>query len=488
MQIHDTTPVLVGAAAVGQRFGEPGAGLDEMEIVVEAARRAIIDSGTRSLAGHVGWVGSTRGLTRAHDVSRFVADSVCPGAHTVSALLGVPQQTLLNMAFEEVLSGRTGAAIVCGGEAKWRTDLARRSGVELEPLNTPELLAEERIEASLKMMARPEVKIGAVDAVQQYAMIDNARRVANGWSIPEHLDDIAELWYGFNVVARSNPLAAFPEERDRAQIRDPGPGNRLLSFPYNKWHVSQWSVDQSAALVICSVGVASECGIPRDRWVFPHVGVESSHSISLSRRRRLHGWPAMKVLGDAARRRIGRDLADVDHIELYSCFPAAVRAQQAELGLPPDRVPTITGGMSFAGGPFNNFSYQATVAMIQRLRSDPGTFGAVTTVSGLLTKPGLAVWSTKPPDGPPMIAGMASEVNSTTDEMPLNEEANGTGTVVTYTSVAHRGEPVRVAAIVDLDSGARAVAAVNDASLAASVMAQEFIGTRVRVRGWDLLV
>jgi len=487
MQIEDMTPVLVGAAAVGQRFEEPGAGLDEMEIVVEAARRALIDCGSRSLASRVGWVGSTRGLTRAHDASRFVADAVCPGAHTVSALLGVPQQALLNRAFEEVSSGRADAAIVCGGEAKWRTDLAGRSGVELASLGSPELLAEERIEASLKMMARPEVKIGAVDAVQQYAMIDNARRAANGWSIPEHLDDIAELWHGFNKVARSNPLAAFSEERSREQIRNPAPGNRLLSFPYNKWHVSQWSVDQSAALLICSVGVAKECGIPRDRWVFPHVGVESSHSMSLSRRRELYRWPAMRVLGETARSHIGRDIAEIEHIELYSCFPAAVRVQQAELGLAPDRTPTITGGMSFAGGPFNNFSYQATVAMMELLRSDPGSFGAVTTVSGLLTKPGLAVWSTEPPAASLLVADLASEVSAVTDEMPLDEEVDGAGTVLTYTVVADRGEPARVAAIIDLDSGARAVAAMNDAALATSAMADDFIGTRVRVRGWDLL-
>ena len=33
---------------------------------------------------------------------------------------------------------------------------------------------------------------------------------------------------------------------------------------------------------------------------------------------------------------------------------------------------TITGGMAFAGGPFNNFVLQATVAMIERLRRQPG--------------------------------------------------------------------------------------------------------------------
>ena len=45
--------------------------------------------------------------------------------------------------------------------------------------------------------------------------------------------------------------------------------------------------------------------------------------------------------------------------EVYSCFPAAVRVQQRELGLDPDGTPTLTGGMAFAGGPFNHFVLQS---------------------------------------------------------------------------------------------------------------------------------
>ena len=94
----------------------------------------------------------------------------------------------------------------------------------------------------------------------------------------------------------------------------------------------------------------------------------SSQSLSLSRRADLHRWPAMGVLGRAAEAQLGEPLTAIEHVELYSCFPAAVRVQQAELGLDPDATATITGGMSFAGGPFNNFVFQATVAMVERLR------------------------------------------------------------------------------------------------------------------------
>ena len=67
----------------------------------------------------------------------------------------------------------------------------------------------------------------------------------------------------------------------------------------------------------------------------------------------------MGVLGRAAARHIGRPLHEVPLAEVYSCFPAAVRVQQRELGLDPAGTPTLTGGMAFAGGPFNHYVLQS---------------------------------------------------------------------------------------------------------------------------------
>src|SRR5699024_8650995 len=116
--------------------------------------------------------------------------------------------------------------------------------------------------------------------------------------------------------------------------------------------------------------------------------------------------------------RLGHPLAACEHVEVYSCFPLAVRVQQRELDLPVDVAPTITGGMTFAGGPFNSFVLQATVAMAQRLRERGGR-GLVTTVSGMLTKPGLAVWSSEPPTGAPLVADLAAEADAATATVPV---------------------------------------------------------------------
>jgi acetyl-CoA C-acetyltransferase len=488
MNLEPSLPVLIGVAAAHQQIGQPGGGLDTTGLMVEAARSAVADTGSKAMGNRVGWIGATRGLSALPDAARRIAEALGVAAHTVAADVGIPQQTLVNQALDTIRSGGADVAIVCGGETKYRDDVARRAGIELAGHDQAGLVPDFEMSPEGEIVARPEIEVGAVAPVQQYAMIDNARRAAHGWSIDEHRDDIAEIWHRFNQVSRHNPRADFATPMTLEEIRDPGPGNRPIAWPYNKWHNSQWGVDQAAALVFCSVAVAEELAVPRERWVFPHVGLESSLSLSLSRRAELHRWPAMRVLGAAAEAHIGRPIEAVDHVELYSCFPVAVRVQQEELGLDPAETPTLTGGMAFAGGPFNNFVYQATVEMIEKVRTDPGSYGAVTAVSGLLTKPALAVWSTEPPPAGLLLDDLAEEARRVTAQVPLDEDPDGEGVVATYTVVYAGTEPARVCAIVDLDSGARAVAAADDPPAAGAATAEDLIGARVAVSGRTLSI
>jgi acetyl-CoA C-acetyltransferase len=322
--------------------------------------------------------------------------------------------------------------------------------------------------------------------VQQYAMIDNALRAAEGLTIAEHRLQVAGLWARYNRVAGGNPDAAFPAPMTAVAIDTPSSGNRPLAFPYNKWHSTQWTVDQAAALVLCSVEAATRLGVPHDRWVFPLVGLESSQAVSLLARAEPHRWPAMGVLGAAAAEWIGRPVAAAEVVETYSCFPAAVRVQQRELGLPVDGTPTVTGGMAFAGGPFNNFVYQATAAVVGRLRVDPGALGVVTTVSGLLTKPGLAVWSTEPdPRGPRLgdLAAEAADATGVVAVVPTLDGYDGEATVVTYTVTPDGLEPTRTVVLCDTADGRRCVAFSDDRALAARAEEVELVGAPVAVAG-----
>ena len=334
-------------------------------------------------------------------------------------------------------------------------------------------------------MAEAERDAGLVVPVQQYAMIENALRHADGVDVATHRRQIAELWARFNDVATNNPRAAFPQARSPEQIDEPGPANSPLAFPYNKWHVSHWTVDQAAALIFCTSEAADRFRVPTDRRIYPLVGLDSSYAVSLSMRPQLHRWPTMAILGEAAHERIGRPLSEVEMAEVYSCFPVAVRVQQRELGLAPESTPTVTGGMAFAGGPFNNFTYQATCEMVGRLRAAPRSQALVTTVCGLLTKPGIAVWSATPDGRPPLLRDIVP-ARKRRRTVPVVTDHRGPATVATYTVAYDGGTPATTKIVADVEAtgGRRRVVAVCDEpTLARQAVAEELIGTTVEVEG-----
>lgn len=482
--IDPRTPVLIGV-------GTASDDAEASELMTRALQEAGWDAGAPEILGEIDRLAVPQGTWDYPDPGRLVADGVgASEARTHLVELGIPQQSLINEALTAILDGSSEVAAVVGGEAKrWARNpdametaqpgvvpdvVRRRTGTLVEPV---------------------EVAIRLWDPVQQYAMIDNALRAADGVSIEEHRNQMAELWARFNQVAQTNPQAAFPTPMSAEDILRPSPGNRPLAFPYNKWHSTQWTVNQAAALLFCSAQTAHRFGIAPDRRIFPRVGIESSQAVSLLRRERPHAWPAMGVLGRAAAARIGRPIADAELIEVYSCFPAAVRVQQRELELDGSGTPTLTGGMAFAGGPFNNYVLQATAAMAGALRDQPDWLGVVTTVSGLLTKPGLAVWSATPDGQAPLLGDLveeASRVTGSIDVVESLDEYSGPATVVTYTVTPngpHRaGAPEvdawsRTVVVGDTDDGRRCVAVSEDPAVAEDAVSGELIGRTGAVKG-----
>jgi acetyl-CoA C-acetyltransferase len=461
--------------------------------MIEALMAAGSDTGVTALLGRIDRVAVTQGSWTYPDPGRLVAAGVgSPSARSHLFELGVPQQAAINDALAAIVAGRSEVVAVVGGEARrWARDRAgagHQATETAQPGTVPDVV-HRRAGPPLEPI---EVTHRLWEPVQQYAMIDNALRGAEEQTSAEHRAAIADLWSRFNRVAQSNPAAAFPDPMSAYHIDTPSPSNRPLSFPYNKWHAAQWTVNQAGALLLCSVEVARRTGVARDRWVFPLVGLESSHVVSLLARRRPHTWPAMGVLGRAAVTRIRRPLVDADIHEVYSCFPAAVRVQQRELGLELASTPTVTGGMTFAGGPFNNFVLQSMVSVTEGLRSDPGTLAMVTTVSGLLTKPGLGVWSARPDGEPPLVADLAGEAESMTGVVDVVAELDGfqgEATVATYTVTYAEMDPVRTVVLCDTADGRRCVAISEDADLAAHAVGHELIAHPVRVGGgsFDLL-
>jgi acetyl-CoA C-acetyltransferase len=455
-----------------------------VELMTDASLAAGLDAGSSTLLGAVDRIAVPQGSWSLTDPGRAVAMRIgAKAARSYRYELGVSQQEIISDALLSIAQGEADVVLVVGGEARaW----ARHGSPEFDDdADAPDVT----VTRPPDFVAPVETAAGiVVPPVQQYALIENALAAHEHQDAPSHRDDVARLWSRFNQVARNNPLALFPSPRSAAAIATPGPKNRPLAYPYNVWHASQWTVDQGSALLFCSTQRAESAGVPRERWVFPHVALHVSGAISLTARRDMHSWPAMAVLGRAAASHLGQPLSGIPIAELYSCFPAAVRVQQRELGLDAEGTPTVTGGMSFAGGPFNHFTFMAMATVVPRLRAEPSALGLVTTVCGMLSKPGLAVWSATAPgsDRGPLVADLTAPAAAHTATRPVvvPESARGPATVASFTVTYDGGTPpapTRTAIVADMADGTRTAATCDDAAIAHLALTETLIGQTVHI-------
>jgi acetyl-CoA C-acetyltransferase len=214
---------------------------------------------------------------------------------------------------------------------------------------------------------------------------------------------VGELWSRFSEVAAANPHAWIRQTYSAGELVTPAAANRVVSTPYLKLLTANIQVDQAAALIMCSAEAAERAGVPRDRWVFPWAGAHAQEEWFVSARAELAASPAVAAIGRAALEHAGVGIDDVAHVDLYSCFPVAVQVAARELGLPlddPARPLTVTGGLTFAGGPGNAYALHATAALVGRLRDDPQAVGLSTAVGWYLTKHAIGLFSATPPARP----------------------------------------------------------------------------------------
>ena len=261
----------------------------------------------------------------------------------------------------------------------------------------------------------------------------------------------------------------------------------MLAWPYTKLHCSQWNVDQAAGLIICSTAAADRYGVPIDRRVFAHLGVESNLMVPVTLRGEIHRSPAVAVVGHAVQHHVGVAPADIELLDLYSCFPAAVRVQVAEWGIDPTRDLTLTGGMTFGGGPLNNYTLQAVVRMAHLARAEPHTTALVTNVSGMLTKFGASVWSCTPPNRPFAALDVTDAATAATATVGLDPDHAGPAEVVTYTVAFDKDSPIQGIVVGQTADGTRVLATTADPATMADMTATDWCARRVTVSGPDLV-
>jgi acetyl-CoA C-acetyltransferase len=417
-----------------------------------------------------------RGFWSYRDPARLVAQQLKAGrARTQLAEIGVLQTTLFARACSAIAAGEAEIVLVAGGEAKQRASLAERAGAAAALTDDAGAEPDEVWRPAADILSPVELASHLGLPVRQYAVIENALRHAEGRSLEVHRNEIASLWSEMSRVTEENPDAWSREFVALDQIRDASAANRMLAFPYTKLHNSQWNVDQAAGLIFTSAALARREGVPESQWIHPRAVVESNYMLPLVHRAELHRCAAFRIAGRRAAELASLRLAQLTYLELYSCFPVAVRVQQRELGIPRQQPVTVTGGMAFAGGPLNNFVLQAAVRFAQRLREAPGSSGMLNAVSGMLTKQGVSLWSTQP--GPAFAAlDVSAEAERATARVEVADGFRGAARVAGYTVLYEGEHPVRTLLLCDAADGRRAVAFSDDGDLARTAVSQELCG------------
>jgi len=486
-------PVLAGGGQTIDRPADPAAGREPLLLMEEAARRAAEDAGggARLLAA-LDTLAVVNVICHGYgDAAGLLAERLgCRPARAINTTLGGnTPQSLVNHLCDEIAAGRVQLALVAGAEA-WHTARARgRAGLA-------STWAERPLSAPLWGDARPgvsehEARHGIGQPIVTYPMVENAFRAARGLSLEAHRRELAEFAAHSATIAAANPYAWFRDAKDAATLSTITPENRMVGFPYPKFMNAILDVNQGAALLLASESAARRFGLSSARWVYPWAGIDVTEHWFFQDRVDYHTLPGVRRAGALLLQAVGRDLGQVQHLDLYSCFPIAPRLSAAMLGLAPDdpRPLTVTGGLPWFGGPGSNFTTHAIATLATRLRAAPEGFALAHALGWNLTKHALAVYAgSPPPAGWQRVGGAA--LQQWVDALPrpaVAGEASGHGSIEAYTVVHGRdGGPERGAVIGRLADGRRFLAVVRaERPVLEAMEREEQVGRAGRVSSMD---
>jgi acetyl-CoA C-acetyltransferase len=485
MPVNPRTPVLVGYGQINYRDAdEPENTPEPIDLMVSAAREA---ADARVLEA----VDSIRvvNLLSVHyrDPALLLGQRIGADRFSTrySGIGGNVPQTLVNRACADIQAGRANVVLVAGAEM-WRTRTRlRANGQRLGHTEQDDSVPmPEGSDENVPMAGPAEERIRLDRPAFIYPMFEQALRISMGEPVEEHRNRIGELWGRFNEVAVRNSHAWIRKPVAAEEIVQDGPTNRMISWPYTKLMNSNNMVDQSAALILTSVESATRLGIPTDRWVYPYAGTDAHDTYAISERNELHRSPAIRIAGARALELAGLGIDEMDYVDLYSCFPSAVQVAAAELGLPADdpaRPLTVTGGLTFAGGPWSNYVAHSIATMAELLAANPGKRGLITANGGYLTKHSFGVYGTEPPSS----EFRWEDTQSTVDREPTRTAAvewDGVGTVEAWTTPFDReGRPEKAFLSVRTPDDRRTLALITDAVAAAETVGDDIGGAKVTV-------
>ncbi len=469
------TPVIVGAAQLNGSGGEN----EPVAMMAEVSGRAVPAGLT------LDQIRVVKGVWPYSDPGTLVAEKIgqTPSTTGITQLGGNEAYDLLNQTALDIQMGGFDAVLICAAETMRTRRRDRRAGKRSAYLDEADgAIPDFEYGDDVEFWDDADWTAWGVEAANFYAMAASAVRHRLGSSPEDYLAQTAELWAIGSSVAADNPNASIRNAVSAIEIATVSATNRMIADPFPKLMTSNINVDQAAAVVLCTAEAARAAGTDPGSWVFPLAGT-GSHDAWVARSRDSFALsPSMRITGQLALELAGVQLEQVTHLDLYSCFPSAVQTAQHELGVDPTTPFTLTGGMTFAGGPFNSYGMHAIAQAVHCLRDQPG-LALLTGNCGWFTKHAFCVLGSEAPrdrfryerpqalvDGEPVRPLMTAPPDSATID----------AYTVTYT--ADGGQERAIMAVSDA-TGARSWATTTDPDTMTALVAADCVSMPVSTRG-----
>jgi acetyl-CoA C-acetyltransferase len=189
-------------------------------------------------------------------------------------------------------------------------------------------------------------------------------------------------------------------------------------------------------------------------------------------------------MGATALGHAGVAIDQVAEIDLYSCFPSAVQIAATELGLETaenGRELTLTGGLTFAGGPGNNYASHGIATAVTMLREEPEAFAMTTALGWYATKHACGIYAGRPGERAFREIDAHSLVRRPAPRTAL-ATYTGPATIEAYTVPYNRdGAPEAGIVSALTPRGDRALMRSTDADLIASLLEADPLGLELEL-------
>lgn len=465
-------PVIVGVGQVNDRDDR----LNAIELMAAALRNADADAGG-------GWLDRADTLDVVAQLSfPEFTDASAPLAQMLQIAprhcaqtrypMGDSPVALLDAAAKRIAAGEAEICVVAGGEAL-RTAAKRAAGKR------------DAVRDSAASVTKPgRNRYGVVAPADVYPLYENACRAAWGQSLAEAQEESAIIWSRFSEVAARNEGAWLREPRTAEEILTVTPSNRAIAFPYTKYMVANASVNQGAGFIVTSLAKAKQAGVAERQFIYVGHGAAGREPGDVLTREQLNHSPSLERTLRNTLDHNGLSSADLDFVELYSCFPCVPKMARRAIDWPLDKPMSVFGGLTFGGGPVGNHMSHAIAAMTQALRAG-GRHGLLFGNGGLATTSHAVIVSRDPAIA--MRNAPAPLASSEPQRIAVLESYEGDASIETYTVFYDRaGGPSSGVVVGRTPDGARFLARIDgdDAALIAFLTSGESEPVGARGTTW----